>query len=119
MKMILHALSALSAAALLSAAEPLDLPTGREVTLPLEVHGTYRLEAENGRVLATGNADGQPCFLPCASETGHFPAGQADRGSAVHSPAAPLAAASRRNPGPLQFETGTAPETDRRRSRCR
>lgn len=62
MRTILHALSALSAAALLSAAEPLHLPTGREVTLPLEVHGTYRLEAENGRVLATGNADGQPCF---------------------------------------------------------
>ncbi len=62
MKMILHALSALSAAVLLPAAEPLDLPTGREITLPVEVHGAYRLEAENGRILATGNADGQPCF---------------------------------------------------------
>ena len=62
MKMILHALSALSAAVLLPAAEPLDLPTGREITLPVEVHGAYRLEAENGRILATGNADGQPRF---------------------------------------------------------
>lgn len=62
MKIILHALSALSAAVLLPAAEPLDLPTGREITLPVEVHGAYRLEAENGRILATGNADGQPRF---------------------------------------------------------
>lgn len=60
MKQVICTLFLLPAAVILSGAELLNLPTGREVALPIEVDGTFRLEAENGRVLATGSAKGRP-----------------------------------------------------------
>lgn len=51
-------------------ATPLDLMTGQEITIPIEVHGSYQLVAANGRVLATGSANGYPVFYLAALKPG-------------------------------------------------
>ena len=70
MKTIPACLMLLLLAAAGHAAEPLDLTTGREVTVPVEVHGSYQLVAANGRVLAAGTADGCPAFYLAALKPG-------------------------------------------------
>ena len=70
MKTIPACLMLLLLAAAGHAAEPFDLTTGREVTVPVEVHGSYQLVAANGRVLAAGTADGCPAFYLAALKPG-------------------------------------------------
>ena len=111
MKTIPACLMLLLLAAAGHAAEPLDLTTGREVTVPVEVHGSYQLVAANGRVLAAGTADGCPAFYlaalkPGASEQVDLIADNIKQPLVLHSPPA-----ARRTQSPVRPAAGTAPDS--------